>query len=59
MNEKNATAKTITSQEFATEYQKLCDTWGYRVFATPTWIGRDDGTFSLIVNYSIGEMPRQ
>lgn len=51
--------KEITPQEFAEKYRKLCDEMGYRIVATPVWIARDDGTFSMQVQVSVGKLPKK
>lgn len=48
-----------TAQEFAQAYQELCEKMGFRIVVTPNFIGRDDGTFSVVLNYTIGELPKQ
>lgn len=47
-----------TAQEFATAYAELCEKMGFRIVVTPNFIGRDDGTFSVVLNYTIGELPK-
>ncbi len=47
-----------TPQEFAKKYQELCDELGYRIIVSPTWISRDDGTFSLVLQYTVGEIKK-
>lgn len=47
-----------TAQEFAEKYSKLCEEMGFRIVVTPAWVGRDDGSFSTILNYSVGELPK-
>ncbi len=51
--------KKPTPQQFADAYKKLCDEMGYRIVTTPVWIARDDNTFSLVVNTSVGELPKE
>lgn len=59
MDEKNVEPKKITAQEFADEYAKLCEKMGYRIVVTPTFIARDDGTFSVQLQYAIGKLPNE
>ena len=40
------------------EYQELCEKHGYRIVVTPTYIARDDGTFSTKLQHSIGKIPK-
>jgi len=48
--------KSKTPQEFAKAYQKLCEEFGYRVTVTPVWMARDDGSFSLVLQTSVGKL---
>jgi len=48
--------KPCTPQEFADKYQKLCEECGYRIVVSPAWIARDDGTFSLVLQHSVGKL---
>jgi hypothetical protein len=48
-----------TAQEFANKYQNLCKEMGYRIVVSPAYIGRDDGTFSTVLQYTIGELPKK
>ena len=45
-----------TAEEFAREYQNLCEKMGYRIVVSPAYIARDDGSFSTILQYTIGEL---
>lgn len=47
------------AEDFAKEYQALCDKTGFRILAVPTWIARDDGTFSTQLQYQVGQLPKQ
>lgn len=47
-----------TSQEFAKAYQELCDKMGHWVVAIPTWVARDDGSWSLVLQGKVGPTPR-
>ena len=51
--------KSKTPQEFAKAYQKLCEEFNYRVVSTPVWMARDDGSFSLVLQSSVGELEKQ
>jgi len=48
---------TKTEQElanaFIAEYQELCKKHGMSLTAKPVWLGRDDGTFSLVIQYQV------
>lgn len=51
--------KKPTPQDFAQAYQELCERMGFRIVVTPVWIARDDGTFSMQLQYSVGQLPKQ
>lgn len=56
----NEQAKPKTSpEEFAKRYQSLCDEMGYRIVVSPVWLARDDGTFSMQLQYSIEKLPQK
>lgn len=46
-------------RDFAKEYQELCTKHGYRVVVTPAFKARDDGTWSVVQQTSVGKLPRQ
>ena len=46
-------------QEFLEKYQALCDEYNLRLVITPAWISRDDGTFSLVLQTSVGKQPEK
>ena len=50
--------KPKTLQDFAKAYQKLCEEYGFRIVVTPVWIARDDGTWSMQLQTSIGRLPQ-
>jgi len=47
------------AQEFAKEYQVLCEKHGYRIVVTPAWVSRDDGSYSTTLQHSVGKLPKQ
>ena len=48
--------KGPTQEEFAKEYQSLCEKMGYRIVVSPQYIPRDDGSFSTILQYTVGKL---
>lgn len=46
-----------TAESFAKSYQELCDSTGFRIVVSPNFVGRDDGTFSVVLNYTVGALP--
>jgi len=49
--------KVYTEQEFAKEYQELCERMGFRIVVTPAYLARDDGSWSTMLQHSIGKLP--
>jgi len=47
------------AQEFLGEYQKLSETHGYRIVVTPAFQARDDGTWSVVLQTSVGRLPQK
>jgi hypothetical protein len=48
----------VKPETFAKRYQELCEELGYRIVVTPVYTARDDGTFSLVLQYSVGLLPK-
>ena len=51
--------RTITAEDFAKEYQELCEKLGFRIVVSPNFLSRDDGTFSVVLNYTVGALPKK
>lgn len=45
------------SKEFLGEYKLLTQKYGMQFAASPKWVQRDDGTFSLVINMFLVEVP--
>lgn len=45
--------KEKPEEEFVKDYNELCEKYGFRITAIPTWKLRDDGTFSLVIQYGV------
>ena len=52
-------SKEKTPEAFAKAYQELCDEYGYRVVVSPAWLARDDSTWSMTLQHSVGELPKK
>ena len=52
-------AKEFRAEDFAKAYQKLCEQMGFRIVVTPVWIARDDGTWSLQLQVSVGQLSQR
>ena len=46
-------------KEFFDDYQKLCEERGFRIVVNPAFQARDDGTWSVVLQTSIGRLPKQ
>ena len=44
-------------KKFFESYQKLCEDHGYRVVVNPAFQARDDGTWSVVLQTSVGKLP--
>jgi len=47
------------AQDFIKDYTELCKKHQFQIVVTPAWKARDDGTFSLIQQSSVGKLPKQ
>jgi len=45
-------------REFWNEYQALCEKHQCRVVVTPAFQARDDGTWSVVLQTSVGRLPQ-
>ena len=59
-NEKVEVKKTEQelAQEFVKAYSELCEKFQYQIVVQPTFMARDDGTFSVKLISSIGKLPK-
>ena len=62
-NKKVVEDKVLSEQDkaqlFIKEYQELCEKHGFQLVVTPAWKARDDGTFSLVQQPSVGRLPKK
>lgn len=47
------------AQDFVKAYEELCQKHGYQVIVTPAFKARDDGTWSVVQQASVGKLPKQ
>lgn len=45
-------------EEFAKAYRELCNKMGFRIVVVPQYVARDDGSFSTILSYTVGQLPK-
>ncbi len=50
--------KEYKAEEFAKEYQALCDRMGWRIVVSPAWVSTNHGSFEMVQQYSVGKLPR-
>lgn len=48
----------LTVEAFVKEYSALCEKYGYQIVVSPAFKARDDGTFSVVLQSSIGKLPK-
>lgn len=51
--------KAQTAEDFLKAYQLLCEKFSFQLVITPSWIARDDGTWSTKLQVSVGQLPKQ
>jgi len=51
--------KTFTPEEFAKKYQALCEETGYNLVGNPVFVKRDDGTYSITLQFSVGRIKKE
>ena len=59
IEDKKEEVKEPSAQDFAIQYDKLCVSTGFRIVVSPAWLARDDGTFSLVLQYTVGKLPQK
>ena len=58
VEDKPVKSEQTLMQEFVDKYQKLCEEYKLQIVVMPVFISRDDGTFSVKLNSSIGKLPK-
>lgn len=51
--------KKPTAQDFAKKYQALCEEMGFRVVVTPVWTATNHGSFEMVLQHAVGELPKK
>ena len=46
------------AQAFINDYEKLCEKYGFQLIITPAFKARDDGTWSVVLQSSVGKLPK-
>lgn len=47
------------AQDFVREYQVLCEKHQFQIVVSPAFKARDDGTFSVVLQSSVGRLPKK
>lgn len=47
------------ANDFVKEYSALCEKHKMQIVVSPAWKARDDGTFSLVQQSSVGKLPKE
>lgn len=50
-------SKKHTAEEFTQKFQALCEEMGYQLVAVPAWKATSHGSFELVIQWSVGELP--
>lgn len=53
MEDELKTTQEKPEEKFVKAYNELCKEHDFRITAIPTWKLRDDGTFSLVIQYGV------
>lgn len=51
--------KEYKAEDFAEEYQSLCNRTGFNLVGNPAFVKRDDGTYSITLQFSIGKVSKE
>lgn len=62
-NNKVVEDKPISDEDrakaFVKDYESLCEKHQMRIVTAPVFKARDDGTFSVVLQTSVGRLPKQ
>lgn len=47
------------AKDFFKEYEQLCEKHGFRIVVNPAFIGTNHGTFEVVLQTSVGLLPKQ
>lgn len=47
------------AQEFVEKYNKLVEEYGYQLMTVPAFKLRDDGTWSVVMQTQVAELPKE
>ena len=51
-------SETALAESFFKEYQELCNRHNFQIVVNPAFKSRDDGTFSVVLQVSVGRLPK-
>jgi hypothetical protein len=58
-DKKEALSDEERAKLFVKDYEALCEKHQMRIVTTPAFKARDDGTFSVVLQVSVGKLPQQ
>lgn len=47
------------AQDFVRDYQTLCERHGFRIVVSPTWVATNHGSFEMVLQQTVGRLPKQ
>lgn len=47
------------AEEFIEKYQQLCEEHGHQITVQPVYVRRDDGSWTTVIQTSVGELPKR
>ena len=47
------------AEDFAKEYQVLCEKMGWRIVVSPSWVSTNHGSFEMVLQTSVGKLPTE
>ena len=58
MNKEEQKKEVDRQEEYIKKYKELCDEYSLELAAMPTFLGRDDGTFSVVLKFHLQEIKK-
>ena len=56
---KESKSEQERANDFIKEFNALCEKHQFQIITQPTFVARDDGTFSVKLISSVGKLPRK
>lgn len=58
MNKEEKEKEVNRQEEYIKKYKELCDEYSLELAAVPAFLGRDDGTFSVVIKFHLQEIKK-